>query len=68
MNGNQSSMLEILAIINTILQLVARSNAAALELTAYFDRIRAEGREPTDAELEDLRQKSIAARDRLLAP
>jgi hypothetical protein len=59
------AFLEALAVINSLLQLVGRANQAALELSAYFERIRAEGREPTDAELDELRQKSLDARDQL---
>lgn len=62
------AFLEALAIINSLLQLVGNANKAALELMALFEKSRAEGRDLTDAELDDLRQKSIDARDRLLAP
>jgi len=61
-------LLEALAIINSLLQLVGQANKSALELMAIFEKARGEGRDLTDAELDDLRQKSIDARDRLLGP
>lgn len=63
--ARNESVLDILAAINTILQLIARSNTAVLELMAQFEKARAENRELTDDELDALRQKALNARDRL---
>ena len=60
------SILDILAVINTLLALVATSVKAAQELADALAKPRSEGRELTDDEIAALRQKALDERDRLI--
>jgi len=64
-NGNRDAVLDVLIALNTILALIARANEMAVELMAVFEKARSEGRDLTDAELDEFRRKSVEARDLL---
>ena len=54
-----------ISIVISLIQLAAEASAAAVELNKLIDNARAEGRDLTDAELDQLRAGVTAARDRL---
>jgi hypothetical protein len=56
---------QAISLLTSALQLANEAVASANELAALLERSRAEGREPTDAELDAARASLLAARDRL---
>ena len=59
------SIFEAVSLLTSLVQLASRLTAEAAQLSAMIERARAEGRDLTDAELEQARKAAVAALARL---